>query len=143
MATPSNVEEAISVAAIDEDGEIWSGSSLGESDDSSGEARQNPHLKPEISAPGVSVISTAFDGEYYSSTGTSDATVFVSGILALILEAEPDLRNPDSQCMLDVKIALMNSANPLDDEIEHDSRWGYGAIDGKSWLEEIRSSVSC
>ena len=116
---------------------------MGESIDSDGEDRENPHLKPEISAPGVSVISTAFDGEYYSSTGTSDATVFVSGILALILEAEPDLRNPDSQCILDVKIALMNSANPLDDEIEHDSRWGYGAIDGKSWLEEIRSSVSC
>ena len=143
VATPSNVEEAISVAAIDEDGEIWSGSSLGESDDSSGEARQNPHLKPEISAPGVSVISTAFDGEYYSSTGTSDATVFVSGILALILEAEPTLQEPDSQCMLEVKTALMNSANPLVDGIEHDSRWGYGAIDGKAWLQEIRSSVSC
>ena len=143
VATPSNVEEAISVAAIDEDGEIWSGSSLGESDDSSGEARQNPHLKPEISAPGVSVISTAFDGEYYSSTGTSDATVFVSGILALILEAEPTLQEPDSQCMLEVKTALMNSANPLVDGIEHDSRWGYGAIDGKAWLHEIRSSVSC
>jgi len=143
VATPSNVKEAISVAAIGEDGDVWEGSSLGDSQDSDGEDRQNPHLKPEISAPGVSVISTAFDGEYYSSTGTSDATVFVSGILALILEAEPELRNPDSQCMLDVKIALMNSANPLDTGIEHDSRWGYGAIDGKSWLEEIRSTVSC
>ena len=91
----------------------------------------------------MSVISTAFDGEYYSSTGTSDATVFVSGILALILEAEPDLRDPDSQCILDVKTALMNSANPLVEGIEHDSRWGYGAIDGESWLREIRSSVDC
>ena len=141
VATPSNVNEAISVAAIDESGEIWEGSSLGESEDSDGESRQNPHQKPEISAPGVSVISTAFDGEYYSSTGTSDATVFVSGILALILEAEPDLRDPDTQCILDVKTALMNSANPLVDGVEHDSRWGYGAIDGESWLQEIRTSV--
>ena len=31
VATPSNVNEAISVAAIDEAGEIWEGSSLGES----------------------------------------------------------------------------------------------------------------
>ena len=46
VATPSNVKEAISVAAIDESGEIWEGSSLGESQDSDGEVRQNPHQKP-------------------------------------------------------------------------------------------------
>ncbi len=143
VSTPSNVNEVISVAALDEDGNIWSGSSLGESDDTNGDARIDPHLKPEISAPGVTIISTAYDGEYYSSTGTSDATVFVSGILALILEAEPKLQDPDSQCILDVKTALMNSAIPLEAGIEHDSRWGYGAINGQDWLDEIRSSNSC
>ena len=35
--------------------------------------------------------------------------------------------------MLEVKTALMNSANPLVDGIDHDSRWGYGAIDGKTF----------
>ena len=143
VSTPSNVNEVISVAALDEGGNIWSGSSLGESDDTNGDARIDPHLKPEISAPGVTIISTAYDGEYYSSTGTSDATVFVSGILALILEAEPKLQDPDSQCILDVKTALMNSAIPLEAGIEHDSRWGYGAINGQDWLDEIRSSNSC
>jgi len=143
VSTPSNVNEVISVAALDEGGNIWSGSSLGESDDTNGDARIDPHLKPEISAPGVTIISTAYDGEYYSSTGTSDATVFVSGILALILEAEPKLQDPDSQCILDVKTALMNSAIPLEVGIEHDSRWGYGAINGQDWLNEIRSSNSC
>ena len=143
VSTPSNVNEVISVAALDEGGNIWSGSSLGESDDTNGDARIDPHLKPEISAPGVTIISTAYDGEYYSSTGTSDATVFVSGILALILEAEPKLQDPDSQCILDVKTALMNSAIPLEAGIEHDSRWGYGAINGQDWLNEIRSSNSC
>ena len=143
VSTPSNVNEVISVAALDEGGNIWSGSSLGESDDPNGDARIDPHLKPEISAPGVTIISTAYDGEYYSSTGTSDATVFVSGILALILEAEPQLQDPDSQCILDVKTALMNSAIPLEAGIEHDSRWGYGAINGQDWLDEIRSSNSC
>jgi len=143
VATPSNVNEVISVAALDEEGKIWSGSSLGAPDDSNGDARIDPNLKPEISAPGVGIISTAHNGEYYSSTGTSDATVFVSGILALILEAEPQLQNPDSQCILDVKTALMNSAIPLEDGIEHDSRWGYGAINGPEWLDEIRSSNSC
>ena len=81
--------------------------------------------------------------EYYSSTGTSDATVFVTGILALILEAEPNLISPSSDCLSQVKTALMNSAVPLQDGTEHDSRWGYGAIDGKSWLDEIQSTVAC
>ena len=85
VSTPSNVNEVISVA-LDRDGDVWSGSSLGGELDSSGEERQDPHKKPEIAAPGVDIISTAFDDEYYSSTGTSDSTVFVSGILALILK---------------------------------------------------------
>ena len=143
VSTPSNVNEVISVAALDRDGDVWSGSSLGGELDSSGEERQDPHKKPEIAAPGVDIISTAFDDEYYSSTGTSDSTVFVSGILALILEAEPHLKNPDSSCIFEVKTALMNSAMPLEDGNTHDSRWGYGAINGEDWLEEIRLTGSC
>ncbi len=145
VATPSNVKEVISVAALDEDGVAWEGSSLGSSSDSDGVTRSSPHQKPEISAPGVKIISTAAGGDYYSSTGTSDSTVFVSGILALILEAEPQLMNdPDLECIEQVKIALMQSAVPLDSgESGHDLRSGYGAINGQGWLDEIRESVIC
>ncbi len=144
VASPSNVREVISVGALDRDGDIWSGSSLGSPEENDGINRSNPHLKPEISAPGVGIISTASGDGYYSSTGTSDATVFVSGILALILEAEPQLMNePDLDCIEQVKTALMNSAVPLDSAQVHNSRWGYGAIDGEAWLSEIRSSVNC
>lgn len=140
VATPSNVKEAISVGALDRDGDPWEGSSLGDASDGD----ENPHLKPEISAPGVGIISTAGGGDYYSSTGTSDATVFVSGILALILEAEPQLQNtPSLECISDVKTALMNSAVPLESGVSHDSRWGYGAVNGQNWLDEIRSNDLC
>ena len=61
----------------------------------------------------------------------------------MIIEAQPELKNPDSQCITDVKTALMNSASPLDESKSHDSRWGYGAINGESWLNEIRSSGAC
>lgn len=143
VATPSDVPGVISVGALDVNGDIWEGSSVGYTSVENSELYQNPNKKPEVSAPGVSIVSTAFDDEYYSSTGTSDATVFVSGILALILEAEPDLISPDEGCLTQVKTALMNSAVPLEDGIEHDSRWGYGAIDGKAWLNQIRTSVAC
>ena len=61
----------------------------------------------------------------------------------MILEAEPDLISPSEECLAQVKTALMNSAVPLEEGIEHDSRWGYGAIDGKAWLNQIQSSVAC
>ncbi|MBT4982230.1 MAG: S8 family serine peptidase [Euryarchaeota archaeon] len=144
VSTPSNVAEVISVAALERDGTVWSGSSIGAPVDSSGDERVSPHLKPEISAPGVGIISTAKGGEYYSSTGTSDATVFVSGILALILEAEPNLKdNPSLECITQVKEALMVSAESLEADIEHDSQWGYGSIDGSDWLDEIRLANIC
>ena len=70
--------------------------------------------------------------------------MFVSGILALILEAEPQLQDsPSLECIEDVKVALMNSADPLESGFSHDSRWGYGAINGPNWLNEIRSNDLC
>lgn len=143
VATPSNVENVISVAALDVNGGVWEGSSLGYQNENNSTEMDNPHKKPEISAPGVAIISTAYKDEYYSSTGTSDATVFISGILALILEAEPSLASPSPTCIVQVKTALMNSAMPLEEGIDHHPRWGYGAVSGVDWLEEIRSSNVC
>ncbi|MDP6870314.1 MAG: S8 family serine peptidase [Candidatus Poseidoniaceae archaeon] len=144
VATPSNVKEVISVGALNKEGNIWDGSSIGSTVGSDGTNRTDPHLKPEISAPGVNIISTGPSNTYYSSTGTSDSTVFVAGALALILQAEPSLAdNPNSSCMELVKLALRDSANPLVDDIEHNQKWGYGALDGNGWLLEIRQSGTC
>ncbi|HIF46695.1 MAG TPA: hypothetical protein EYQ73_07905 [Candidatus Poseidoniales archaeon] len=144
VASPSNVKEVISVAALDKNNLIWEGSSIGSGIDNSGDAEIQPHQKPEISAPGVDILSTGPGGEYFISTGTSDSTVFVAGILSLILEAEPQIANgPDMECMGLVKTALKQSAVPLLDGVEHDPYWGYGAIDGLAWLEEIQALGSC
>jgi serine protease AprX len=144
VASPSNVKEVISVAALDKDNLIWQGSSIGSGIDNSGDAEIQPHQKPEISAPGVDILSTGPGGQYFISTGTSDSTVFVAGILSLILEAEPQIANgPDMECMGLVKTALKQSAVPLLDGVAHDPYWGYGAIDGLAWLEEIQALGSC
>jgi len=142
VASPSHIDEVISVGAIAENSSIWIGSSLGASTDSDGNVRMAPNQKPEISAPGVDILSTGPEGEYYTSTGTSDSTVFVSGILALILEAEPGLRQPSLDCIEDVKMALMNSVIAQSGNV-HDNKAGYGAINGQNWLDEIRSAETC
>ncbi len=49
------------------------------------------YIKPDVSAPGVSVTSTLPGGGYAAWDGTSMATPHVSGTAALMLENNPDL----------------------------------------------------
>lgn len=48
-------------------------------------------MKPEVSAPGVSVRSSTPNGTYGFKSGTSMAGPHVAGLVALLLDARPDL----------------------------------------------------
>ncbi|MCM3113724.1 S8 family serine peptidase [Neobacillus sp. MER 74] len=79
----------------------------------------NYDIKPEVVAPGVSVLSTVpgfihnpdnpsdFEHAYDRMSGTSMATPFTTGVAALMLQAKPDAQPED------VKVTLMNTADPL------------------------------
>ncbi|MFB7139536.1 S8 family serine peptidase [Gottfriedia sp. NPDC056225] len=87
---------------------------------SRGPTRENYDMKPEVTAPGVSVMSTVpayvtnpddtsnYQFAYDRLSGTSMASPHVAGIAALLLQANPQL---DPQ---DIKTILMNTAKPLD-----------------------------
>lgn len=72
-------------------------------------------IKPDVTAPGVAIYSTvpgyindheneSYDVAYGRMNGTSMATPHVAGVVALILEANPDYTP------FDVKAALMNTS---------------------------------
>ena len=126
VASPAFVPRVIAVGASSQGGEVWNRSSMG------GQG-VSPNMKPEVIAPGVNVISTGFDGGWFSSSGTSVGTVMVTAALSLILEQHPALMNvDDDRCMQDVKTALAASLGG-----EHDPLRGYGVLDAVAWEASI------
>jgi serine protease AprX len=145
VAAPGSVALAISVGAETRAGTLWSNTSSGALVDREGGERQNPHLKPEVVAPGERIISTGEENRWYSSSGTSDATVFVAGALALILEDQPWLKpqpGGDASCLIQVKQALVDSLK-VDGAVQHDLRGGYGSLNAEAWAQETRSISAC
>lgn len=144
VASPGSVELAISVGATTREGVVWANSSTGASTDRNGDVRAHPNMKPELVAPGERIISTGEDNLWYSSSGSSDATVFVTGALALILQDQPRLKpqpGGDASCLTEVKFALLESLGEGDRK--HDLRAGYGLLNASSWLNEARKIPNC
>jgi subtilisin family serine protease len=140
VASPGSVEDVICVGAIDTDGSVWSNSSIGDNGMRFPEhifPRQNPDKKPEIVAPGqkLAILNAQIDTDilYAWGSGTSGATVWVSGAIAHLLEDRPDLRHNGSSggsrnTVEDVKVWIQNSVVPKDGQAEHDNYYGYGRL---------------
>jgi subtilisin family serine protease len=121
VASPGVAPNAITVGAINETGALASFSSRG--------VPNSLTIKPEISAPGVNILSTVpYSGTKHSSSsgyssmsGTSMATPHVSGAVALLLQLHP-LWTPAQ-----VKSALISGSSELAEPL-----WLAGA--GGLWV---------
>lgn len=85
---------------------------------SRGPSRSNYDIKPEITAPGVGVLSTvpsyindkengSYDYAYARLSGTSMASPHIAGISALLLQSNKEYKPED------IKSILMNTSDPL------------------------------
>ena len=135
VASPGSVEDVICVGGVNRNGDVWSGSSQG---DNNGRLwpnpilpRQDPDKKPEVIAPAseVPVLLTNSGSWYGYSSGTSAATAWVSGILALVIQNEPDLaRSGDRGAIEDIKTRLSQTSTQKEGVSGHDDRFGYGIV---------------
>ena len=119
VASPGLEPKAITVGAIDSNGELASFSSRGTAPD--------VLIKPDISAPGVNVVSTvptsgtrlSSSTGYMALSGTSMATPHVSGVTALLVQLHPDW-TPEQ-----VKSAIVSGSKTIDEPLWHA---GAGAL---------------
>jgi len=102
---PAADQNVIAVTATDKDDKLFPGATRGR------------HIA--ISAPGVDISVPAPGGFYQMSTGTSIASAHISGVIALLLERNPDL-TPD-----EIKAILTDSAKWLGPRNE----FGAGLVD--------------
>ena len=118
IGSPASLEDSFSVGALTKDDKLAKFSLRGPS-------KLTKKFKPEISAPGVNILSANYKGGYILKTGTSMAAPHVSGAVALILEANPKLTVDK------VEEILKTTATPLTDDYYISSPnmgYGYGKL---------------
>jgi len=116
VASPGLSPYALTVGAANDLGVLANFSSRGPTDDM--------RIKPEISAPGVSVLSTvpyanarrSSSSGYMEMSGTSMATPHVSGAAALVMQLHPTWTQDH------VKAALISGAKLMDESV-----WSAGS----------------
>lgn len=149
VSSPATVKGVIAVGAVGEDGKIarfscgqeGGGGTLGLSEN------DDPHKKPELTAPGVGLVGPWPDracagkqqAKYCVLSGTSQATPIVGGIVALMLEENPKLERQDRQTVYHVKEGFQETARKVGFSGHH-PRYGYGIVQAKDALRWVENN---
>ncbi|WP_440085060.1 S8 family serine peptidase [Streptosporangium sp. LJ11] len=133
--SPGNVYEAVSVGATDAGDDVPEfscGGVVRRTDwiDAPAEWPES-YVVPDVSAPGVDVLSALPGGEYGSLSGTSMATPHVSGTVALMVEARRDLG-------VDEALGILAGTSFFDERYGErpNPRFGAGRIDAYAAVAE-------
>jgi len=120
VSSPGSSADAITVAAASVEG---AGADVA-GFSSAGPTPLSLRLKPDVTAPGVSILSSVPGAAWATSSGTSMASPHVAGGVALLLQRHPDWT------VAQVKAAVVGSARPLrPGELEPPTRAGAGFLD--------------
>src|SRR5699024_7408559 len=129
-AAPANYPESFATGATDSDDNLASFSLQGPS--------PYDEIKPDISAPGVSIRSSLPNGDYGLNSGTSMSGPAVSGVAALLRSVDADL---SVDAMEEI---LMNTATPLTDDAFPESPnngYGYGLVNAQNAVSSIQDGL--
>ena len=137
--TPGNYPTVIAVGATDIQNSIASFSSRGPAPDMDpwNDPQYWPRpdwnlIKPDISAPGVSIRSSVPGGGYESWDGTSMAAPHVSGVIALLLSKNPFVDFDRIYTALQIA-----AFQPAQGDTYPNNAYGWGIVDALGAIERI------
>lgn len=120
IGTPADAKDIIAVGAVDVQGSLASFSARGPTSDG--------RIKPEVCAPGKSVVVALANGGYGLSSGTSFATPHTAGLAALLLQAHPEWTN------LELRDAIISTASK---SAAPNVDFGWGIVQGVAALSYV------
>lgn len=113
VTTPGNSPYAFTVGSVNSENK-WASFSSGDA--------FGTGIKPDVSAPGVSITSSWLNNSYKTESGTSISSAFVSGLSALLLEANPSLTPYEMRELIEKNSIDLGSQGK-------DIKYGSGLID--------------
>ena len=134
--SPGNFNEVFSLGATDIDDNIADFSGRGPS--------VSGKVNPDVSAPGVDVVSSVPGGGYEAFSGTSMATPHVAGTIALMLSAKPALLGDSTlRAVTDAlrSTAVDRSTITCGGDADGDPNYVYGEgrIDAKAAVDLVKT----
>jgi subtilisin family serine protease len=134
--TPGNFNEVISLGATDKNDLIASFSSRGPS--------PTGKVSPNVSAPGVAVVSSVPGGGYEAFSGTSMATPHAAGTVALMLSAKASLLGDFDGVLNALDVTAVDrpddscgTPDPSDNDPNY--VYGEGRIDAKAAVDLVKT----
>jgi len=148
VESPCNERDVICVGGVNQDGSSWRYSSRG---DNNGRLnppllpRFDPNKKPEVVAPAEDVPVVIPSNKWGTASGTSAATVYLTGAISLLLEGREDMQREGSaggeDAVQSVKEWIMQSSKPKEGQSGHDDRYGYGLLQTRALLDLAGVSI--
>jgi serine protease AprX len=120
VGSPGGLPPSFAVGATDESDGIASFSSRGPVE-MVVDGKKAKYVKPDVSAPGYQVMSAMPGGKYAKMSGTSMATPHVTGSIALLVQAHPQLN------VKQIREVLMKTSDDLGDA-GLDNTFGAGRL---------------
>ena len=120
---PARWRETTAVAAVDRNGRVAKFSSRG------------PEV--DVAAPGQDVLSTYLGGGYATLSGTSMATPFVTGVVALLVAQRQRDRRAHRRWSVEALRAELRRTARDAGPVGHDPNYGWGMIDPARMLAAV------